>query len=178
MNTNPSSKRMNAEYQEFLRSEEVSPPPIISEKIIGQVKADLSPGFLKVFGKLTLVHAFMGSISLFFCPQFGISPLGNHGLMEIYMRFGPHACLAACGATFMIGSAILACIVLRPEELRVLRRKEYLQVLGLGIVSLAVFLTVGQAPALTLIAAWLAGMLLSGVAAFELGVRLRAVQWK
>ncbi|OFZ53771.1 MAG: hypothetical protein A2428_17020 [Bdellovibrionales bacterium RIFOXYC1_FULL_54_43] len=186
MSKHPSSRTLpgtlpgtlNDEYQEFLRAEESTPPQVLSETITRRVRADLSPSFLKLFVKLGVVHAFVGSLSLLVCPQFGIAPFGNHGLMAVYMQFGAHACLAACGATFMMGSALIASLVLRPEELRALRKKESLQILGLGLGSLAVFLTFGEVPALTLAVAWLIGGAISGLAALELGFYVRALWFK
>ena len=154
----------------------IAPPIEISEKIVEQVKADLNPKVLRIFGKLALIHAFMGSLSLFLCPQFGIAPSGNHGLMTFYMQLGPHICLAACGATFMIGSALLSSFLLQAEELRAVRRTKYLQLVGLGTVSMAVFLIFGEMLALTLILAWFSGMIVTGVATLELGFRVRVLQ--
>lgn len=178
MSKNRSSIDMNKDFQEFLSCDEAAPPVAVSERIIGQIKADLNPGFMRVFTKLALVHAFVGSLSLLFCPQFGIAPLGHEGLKSFYMMFGPHVCLAACGATFIIGSALLACLILRPEELRALRRTKYLQIVGLGVASLAVLMLFGEFLTLSMLLAWFMGLVISGIAALEIGFQIRALQWR
>ncbi|OFZ81073.1 MAG: hypothetical protein A2583_13650 [Bdellovibrionales bacterium RIFOXYD1_FULL_53_11] len=165
-------------FREFLAAEEVQPPRVISETILGKVRADLNPSFYRVFWKVLIIHAFAGSVSLLFCPQFGISPLNTHGLLAFYMRLGEYGCLAACGATFIAGSALIASLILRPEEVRALRRTRFFQIASIGFCSLGVFAIFGDAVALTLWIAWFTGLFFSGVASLEVGYLVRSWQWK
>jgi hypothetical protein len=169
------STQWKGEFETFRAVEPVSPPEKISESILARVSRDLHPHPLLVFAKVAGIHAIFGTFSLLFCPQFGISPLNNNGLSRFYMQLGEHLCLAACGATFVLGSALVTAIALRREEVRVLRRTGVFQLLALGLLSLGGFAVFGADLVLELSLAWLAGWILAALGGFEFGsmVRLR-----
>jgi hypothetical protein len=62
---------------------------------------------------------------------------------------------------------------LSAEEVRALRRTEFLQILALGIFSLLVFAVFGTELALAFAALWLLGAVIGGYLAFEAAWRLR-----
>lgn len=163
-----SPEELEHEYQAFKKATLVAPPASVSEQIKSKVHADLNPSPWLIFAKAALIHAFIGTLSLLFCPQFGISPLGNHGLFMIYMNLGPHLCMMACGATFVAASSLAMGIFLNPEELRVLRKTELLQFSVLGLLSIGVFHFMGAEIVLGFSALWLVGMILGGLSGVEL----------
>ena len=172
MNRNASAQWAR-EYQEFLAAEPVSPPEALSESIISRVRRDLNPSAWLVFSKLTLVHVFVGTVTLLFCPQFGFSPSGGMGLMALFMKFGEEACMLGCGAVFMSGSALMAAIVLRPEQVRVIRKTRFLQISSLALLSMAVFVCAGAGLLISMGLFWVLGSVLGGLVSLEIGWALR-----
>lgn len=161
------------EFQDFLQTEEIAPPRHLSDQIISRIQTDLNPSPWSVFSKLALIHALTGTITLLFCPQFGFSLFDGMGLMQLFMKYGEQACMVGCGAVFMGGSSLLASLVLGPEEIRVLRSKELLQISALGLLSMGILICAGTGVVLEMLFLWLAGSVLGGIATFEIGWQIR-----
>lgn len=75
--------------------------------------------------------------------------------------------MIGCGVIFVSLSILVSGYFLSIEEVRALRRTEFLQTLGLGVVSLAMFVAAGAEVAVTFAALWLLGALLGGYVATE-----------
>ena len=90
------------------------------------------------------------------------------GLMGLFMRYGEQACMLGCGAVFMTGSALVASLVLRPEEIRKLRRTELLIFPALAVFSLGALFCFGATIAAGLALFWLLGSIAGGLATLEL----------
>jgi hypothetical protein len=119
--------------------------------LMNQVRRDLSPGFVHIAVRLGAIHGIAGSISLLFCPQFGVGPLGGgDGLMGFFMRFGDLACAMGCGSFFMGLTAVAAHLVLNPDEKRALRAQGWLQYLWLVALSWGLLMWLGEGPLATL----------------------------
>lgn len=162
------------EFQEFMNSPNVEPPKVLSDRILNLVHRDLNPKGIAVFFKLGFIHLIIGTISLLFCPQFGMSLSHNLGLMSLLTRIGGNGfCMAACGAFFLGGSALVSSLFLRPEEIRVLRTNELLQFSTLGILSLGLFIVAGGDVLFDMGALWILGAILGGLFNLELGWALR-----
>lgn len=162
----------DSELQEFLKAN-VNPPPELSQSIISIVHRDLNPSPIKVFIKVFMIHVVTGGLSVFACPQFGLTPTGYMGVMRFFERFGNPACAIGCGAFFIFGTILIAGLTLRPEELKVLRRAEFLQICALLIFSVAVFYATANSIALSWAVPWLIGSLGAGVLGVESLFRLR-----
>jgi hypothetical protein len=163
------------DYLDFKTSDSVSPPPRVSEQIMSQVRKDLNPSNWQVFSKISKIHFFAALITLSVCPQFGFRVLGSGlGLMEVFMAFGSYGCNVACGSFFIGVTMIASSVLLRPEELRQLKRNSFLEVSLLSFASLGVFIMVGSAEILFSFAvAWLFGSLMSGMALIEVAYFIR-----
>jgi hypothetical protein len=178
MNNKTLSSQWAAEFQEFASASEELPPKALSSRIHETIQAELNPSAWLVFFKVAFVHLVMGTITLLFCPQFGISFFQGAGLMGLLMRFGPTLCMLGCGAIFLGSSALAASLILKPEEIKVVRRLEFLQFALLGALSIGVFAFLGEEMILTLTLVWLAGSILGALGSLELGwlVRLHFIQ--
>ena len=161
------------EFREFLTIEPVQPKAELSQKILSRVQTDLNPSAWMVFPKIALIHAFVGALSLLLCPQFGVSPNDSMGVMAVFMKYGEHVCMLACGGVFLGGSALAASLILRPEEIRTLRRTELFQFFILSLLSVAVFLCTGATVVSSMMVIWLAGSVLGALTSLELGWFLR-----
>lgn len=169
-----SNEEWLAEFQEFLAAPEARPPQAISDRILAIVHKDLNPPAWLVFSKVAMIHVFVGTLSLLACPQFGVGPLQGYGLMNFLMQFGHSVCMLACGAFFVSGTALVASLVLRPEEVRVVRKTELLQFAILSLLSVGVFLCLGTSVVVSLFSIWFAGSVLGGLATLELGWLVRS----
>ena len=174
MKKHPTSQEWADEFKEFASAEELRPPVALSDKIMLQVQSDLNPEGWKVFAKLSLIHLVVGTVTLLFCPQFGINLAGGMGMMALFMRFGDQACMLGCGAVFMAGSALTASLLLTPEEVRKLRSKAILLFPALTLFSIGVLICVGGGLILNLGLFWMIGSVLGGVASLELGWLIRS----
>jgi hypothetical protein len=152
------------DFQEFVKSEGAVVPKDVTATILSRVHKDLNPSPWLVFSKLLGVHAIGGTFSLAICNQFGISPFQTgFSLSDYFMKFGNSTCMFLCGLIFLSLSLLLSRLLLRPEELVVLKRSAGLQVFGLSMISLGVFAILGAPLALSVALLWLAGAMLGGM---------------
>ena len=129
------------DYEQFQNATPVEAPSQISRLVLDRVRLSLNPPQLLVFRKLLGVHFISAMVTLLFCPQFGVGPLGGGaGLMGFIMKYGYFACAFFCGAIFLGSSAVLSHLVLRREELRVLYRAGLWQFSLLGILSVMIIM--------------------------------------
>lgn len=169
-------KQWMNEYSEFLNSEEISVPQDLSQAVLGNIQKLLNPSAWTVFAKLSGIHLVVGFFSLAICHQFGVNPFGTtHSLSDWFMEMWGHsACMIGCGVLFVGLTLLSAGYFLTVEEVRALRRTEFLQTLSLGVVSLAIFAAFGAELALALAGLWLLGGLVGGFVATEVVWRLKS----
>jgi hypothetical protein len=137
--------------------------------VLKQVRAELNPSAFAVFTKTALIHAFVGGLTLLFCPQFGIKLTSSHGVMPYLMKFGEGFCMLGCGAVFTAMSLLVASIALRAEEVRALKRNWPLQLAILAMLSLGALLCLGGEILLTLGLIWAVGAIIGGAVSLEAG---------
>lgn len=167
-----SSEEWSKEYRYFLESPRSAPSIDVTSFIKKSLDEDLNPRAFKVFSKLFVIHFISGAITLFYCPQFGVSIHGKKSfLLSLFSGFGEYGCMVACGALFLGGTGLVAALLLRSQEIRVIRKSRTLQWALLAFLSLGTFLSVREAEhaiPLSLIAAWVAGALFGGFFTFQL----------
>lgn len=163
----------NTEFKEFLEADCASVPDTLSKGVLSSVYHKLHPSFWQVLGKLALVQAAGGALTLLFCPQFGLSFSNNYGLMYYLMQFGENVCMAGCGALFTGVCFLIASLALKPEEVRVLRKHRLLQVSSVAALSLGFLLCIGSDVAEGIAVVWGLGAIVGGLATLELGWNLR-----
>ena len=162
-------------FSEFLNAKDVASPPGISLDIREKINRELNPSVPQVFLKLAISMAIAGGLTMLVCPQFGIG--GNYGawIMKSVMQYGMSLCHFACGA-FFSGTGILAALfLLRPEEIRVLRKTKILQLGAVSALSLALFVCIGSAGFTSLEILWFIGAFLGSLLSLEAGVLIRSL---
>lgn len=106
---NPKEDRLKSEFEAFSKDPGVVPPAGVSARVRLKIEADLNPDLKRVFLESLGLHAVSGAVTLLFCPQFGIGPLGGgRGLMGFIESYGHAVCGLFCGAFFMSLTAFLA----------------------------------------------------------------------
>jgi hypothetical protein len=168
-------KEWMKEYAEFMNADEVRVPRALNEKVLHQMSGLLNPSAWTVFAKLLIIHAVVGFLSLGVCHQFDMNPFGTtYSLSDWLMSMWGHTvCMLGCGIMFVSFSVLAAGYFLSAEEVRALRRTEFLQILALGVFSLLVFAVFGTELALAFAALWLLGAVIGGYLAFEAAWRLK-----
>ncbi len=173
-------RRVNEEWErellEFIEAEAVDPPMAVSEKIHKAVGKELSPLIWKVLFKFGLIQFAVAFMTLLVCPQFELDlGLIKHDDAHLRALLGEAGYMALCGAIFLSSGAVLASILLRVEELRAIKKGEYLYLFLASALALMIFQQLGTPTVLASYAAWFAGAFGGSVAGFEIIKRLRLV---
>lgn len=171
-------KEWMKEYSEFLNSEELQVPKNLNEKVIRNIQSLLNPSAWLVFAKLLSIHLVVGTFSLGICHQFGMNPFGTtSSLSDWFMdMWGHNVCMIGCGVIFVSFSIAAAGYFLTIEEIKVLKRTEFVQMLALAVISLGLFAIFGAEIVLTFAGLWLLGALIGGYLATEAAWRLKALK--
>ncbi len=164
---------LSSEYDEFLSAKDEVVPRRLTESVHIHIRTDLRPSPFKVFSKVLFTQMMVGAGTLTFCPQFGLSLTSMMELNHFFMRYGHTFCTLACGAIFVSFSLTIASLMLRPEEVRVLKRNSVLQLTVLSTLSLGFFIALGAEIVFTLALVWMLGAILGGALSLELGWLLR-----
>lgn len=164
------------DYQEFFTSE-TSVPMEITEGVFLKIENLLNPSAWTVFIKLLGIHLVTGFLSLSVCHQFGLNPFNTErSLADWFMTVGGHHfCMLGCGILFVGVGIMSAGYFLTVEEIRSLKRTEFLQNLSLGLISLGLFAAFGAEMILSIAGLWLLGGLLGGIFATEVLFRLKKI---
>lgn len=163
-----------SEFQEFLEISPVAVPRHLTERILGQIHRLLTPTFLSVFVRLSLVHAIASIFTLSICPQFGIQILpGVGGLTALFMKSGAGFCMFACGIFFMAVGILCGLILLLPEQLKMIRKHHLLTPILLTFFSEIFLVMFGKEFLLSGIAFWLLGGLFGSFLSLALGILLQ-----
>lgn len=171
---NKKNEKWLKDYADFLGSN-ADAPISISDKIKRNIHVLLNPNPWNIFAKLLGIHVIIGFLSLSICHQFGLNPFNtNRSLADWFMNVGGHnVCMVMCGLLFVSLSIFSAGVFLSIEEVKALRKTEAIQLLGLGIISLIVFLIFGAELTIGFAGLWLLGSFIGGVASTEVIFRLK-----
>lgn len=155
------------DYQDFLNTDNAQVPDNLNKAILAKIQKLIKPSAWMVFLKLMDVHAVMGFLSLSICHQFGLNPFNTEkSLADWFMKVGGHHfCMLGCGILFIAVSIFAAGYFLTVEEVKALKRTEFLQNLSLGLISLGLFAAFGVEMILSIAGLWLLGALIGGFVA-------------
>ena len=152
------------DFNDFVSHKDASVPEELSQKIFSYVHRDLNPSPSKVFVKLTVIHALVGTLSLSICDQFGMNPFNrSFSLSEYFMRFGHSVCMSLCGFLFLSLSVLIAWFFLRPEELQRLWKTSWIQIPSIAMLSLAAFAALGADLFVGIAGLWFLGAVIGGL---------------
>ena len=155
---------MEKDFFNFQTNDEFSPSEKLSKEILSFVGKDLCPTHKIVFFKLLSIHAFIGAVTLLFCPQFNLSFTNNHKLFHYFHHtFGSSICMLICGSIFLGSGAIFAVSILREVELKLIRANKYFYYLTLTSIALTTFLVFGAEIYLKMSFLWVIGAITSSL---------------
>ncbi len=174
MKSKTSEKEWLYDFKDFMESKSSAVPNEVSQKVLDFVRHDLNPSAWLVFAKLFSIHAVIGTLSLSVCNQFGMNPFRTgFSLSEYFMKFGHGTCMVLCGFLFVSLSILIASVMLKNTELRVLKKNALLQVPSLSLLSLAIFMAFGADILFQIAFLWSLGAMIGGLAPLFL---LRRIQ--
>lgn len=173
-NKRESQSSWNGDYLDFLSVEPQRPPSILTENLQTVVRKDLHPSVFVILTKLLPIQFFIGLLTLLVCPQFELSFLGNKKIFHFLLHnFGIYSCMAACGAFFIGSGAMVMSYLLKPEEIKAVRRAAFMHFPLLGLLSLFVFYFTTHQMFFDTAFIWWAGASLGGILSFYCGQKFR-----
>lgn len=158
---------LQKEWQEFTNSKSKIPSDLES-KVQNVITERLNPAKHVLFIKLALVQAFIGTLTLLFCPQFKFSLTANDQLYHYFhYTFGHYGCMVACGALFLGSGMIFAGFILNEDEIRNIKKSRTLFISAISGASLTIFMLIGAEVYLDMALYWILGTLIGGLLSFE-----------
>lgn len=173
-----SNQKWLKDYEAFLNADEAPVPTKVTDKVFSKMNELLNPSAWSVFVKVLGIHLVVGFLSLSICHQFEMNPFRTTAsLSNWFMEMWGHSvCMIGCGVLFLSFSLLTAGYFLTIEEVKALKRTEFIQTLALGAISLSIFAFAGAELALTFGALWLLGALVGGFVATETIWKLKQVR--
>ena len=171
------NKSSNSDFQSFITTTDAKTPKDLSDKILLSIKHQLNPAKKYVFFKLLSIQAFIGLITMLFCPQFELSLTNNYEAFHYFHRtFGHYGCMAVCGSIFLGSGAIFASYLLSREELLVIRDTKYLFNFAISGIAITLFLIFGAKVYLDLTLIWAASGIALSILIFEISRVIKAIK--
>ncbi|MBE8221593.1 MAG: hypothetical protein HAW60_02570 [Bdellovibrionales bacterium] len=165
---------LNKDFKSFMSEENIKPSKKISNSVYLFVKKNLHPNIKIVFAKLFTIQAFIGIVTLSFCPQFSFSLTNNNQIFHfLHNIFGLYACVSICAALFMGLGAAVSAQLLTIEEIKIIRSSKLLYYLIISSLTVLSFFIIGAEVYLEIISFWIIGALFGGVFMLELSALLR-----
>lgn len=145
---------MNDEFEKFMKTNSLTPPKALDDKILGQIYSKLNFSHKTIFIKLIVTQIFIGLITLTFCPQFNISLTNRYELFHYFHRtFGEHICTGICAFIFMGSGSLFANYLLSVGELNLIAKNKVLYSLSISAIFMSIFLMIN--PDIFLISAFI-----------------------
>lgn len=164
---------MKKDFKDFIEAAD-DVPLSLDKKVMDLISSELNPSASSVAMKLITIHAFVGIITMLFCPQFSLSLTNNYDVFHYFHHtFGTAICNIICGAIFMGTGAIFAVSILSTPEVRKIRRSPILYYSALSIVSISVFFILGVEMYLSMILLWGLGAVVSSSIFIYTGLSVR-----
>lgn len=162
------------DFSSFFRFKNQLSTSDLDNKVLNIILHDLNPSHTKVLSKLVSIQAFIGIISLLFCPQFNLSLTNNYELFHYFHRnFGEQICMLICGCIFIGCGAVFANYVLTKTELNKISQNKYLYYFSICSIALTSFLIFGTITYISLALYWFAGAYMGGLILFEINHSFR-----
>lgn len=161
------------EFLEFIDSDPVTPPAILTEKLRATIGDDLRPALWKIFAKLGGIQAVCATLTLFFCPQFEIGFTKYDHLAHLVQHNHGFGFMLVCGMIFLSGGAVIAPFFLKQAELKAIERSVFVYFPAAALFAVMVFYLLGADINWSLALPWFAGGTLGSVIGFELVRHLR-----
>ncbi len=156
------------EFLEFVNSDPVTPPALLTEKLKITVRQDLRPAIWKIFSKLAGIQAACATLTLFFCPQFEIGFAKHDHLADLVQHPEGFGFMIVCGIIFLGGGAVIAPFFFKQAEMKAIERSVLIYFPTAALLAVMLFYSLGADIDWTLALPWFLGGTLGSVIGFEL----------
>ena len=156
------------EFLEFVNSDPVTPPALLTEKLKITVSQDLRPAIWKIFSKLAGIQAVYATLTLFFCPQFEIGFAKHDYLTDLFQHSEGFGFMIVCGMFFLGGGAVIAPFFFKQAEMKAIERSVLFFFPSAALLAVMLFYSLGADIYWTLALPWFLGGAVGSVIGFEL----------
>jgi hypothetical protein len=161
------------EFLEFVNSDPVTPPALLTEKLKIIISQDLRPAIWKIFFKLAGMQAACATLTLFFCPQFEIGFAKHDYLAGLVQHSEGFAFMFVCGMIFLGSGAVIAPFFFKQAETKAIARSVLIYFPTAAFLAVMLFYSLGADIDWTLALPWFSGGTLGSVTGFELAKYFR-----
>ena len=156
------------EFLEFVNSDPVTPPALLTEKLKNTVSQDLRPAIWKIFSQLAGMQAACATLTLFFCPQFEIGFAKHAYLAGLVQHSGGFGFMIVCGIIFLGGGAVIAPFFFNQTEMKAIEKSVLIYFPTVALLAVILFYSLGADIGWALALPWFLGGTLGSVIGFEL----------
>lgn len=172
-----SNNIFHKDFESFIFEKDMQAPKKIRNSIYSFIKKDLQHSIKTIFVKLFTIQAFVGIVTLSFCPQFSFSLTNNNQLFHfLHNIFGYYICISICAALFTGVGAIVAAQLLTNTELKIIRSSKFLYYLMISFLMVGGFFLIGAEVYLDIVSFWLVGSLLGGILMLEFSMLIKTAR--
>ncbi len=164
---------LEREFLEFVNSDSVTPPAVLTEKVKTTIRQDLTPAIWKIFSKLAAMQAAWATLTLFFCPQFEFGFAKHDYLADLIQHSAGFGFLLACGIIFLGGGASIAPIIFKQTEIKAIERSVLIYFPFAAFLAVILFYSMGADIDWTLVFPWFLGGTFGSLIGFEFVKYLR-----
>lgn len=155
------------DLMDFVESEPVTPPSILSERITSTVKQDLKLSVWKIFAKLAGIQAACATLTLFFCPQFEMGFTKHDYLAYLVQQTDGFGFMIVCGVIFLGGGAVMAPFFLNQAETKAIENSVLIFFPSVTLLAVLFFFLLGADVAWSLAFPWFLGGTFGSLIGFE-----------
>ncbi len=155
------------DFFEFVNSDPVTPPKVLTENLKTTVSKNLRPAIWKIISKLAGMQAVWATLTLFFCPQFEIGFAKHDHLSDLIQHSDGFGFMIVCGMIFLGGGAAIAPLIFKQAELKVMKKSSLVYFPAAAFLAVILFYSVGAEIDRTLALPWFLGGTLGSLIGFE-----------
>jgi len=159
---------LEREFLEFVNSDPVPPPALLTEKLKITISQDLRPAIWKIFVKLAGMQAVCATITLFFCPQFNIGFAKHDYLANLVHHSEGLVFMFVCGMIFLGGGAVIAPLFFNQAEMKAIERSVLIYFPITALFAVMLFYSLGADIYWSLALPWFSGGTIGSIMGFEL----------
>lgn len=166
------------DFDDFLESTPAEPISNKLQDVVNNTRSSihqkLNPSWFQINKKVLLTHFFASLVTLSLCNQMGVRLFfDGPGLMDIFMNLGFWACMGLCGAFYMGTTFLILPFILSLDERNKFQKQLPVFISAVSIISLSILFLLGSSASLGVMAVWLIGAEIAGLAGFKFSQVLR-----
>lgn len=155
------NKKTKIDFEDFVKPSECIMPDTIERSIRENIVSKMCPTTISVLGRILIIYAVAGLISVYLCPQLGIGFHTSTTIVDFFMKYGHDVCTLMCGAFYLSLGTVFSLVLLPKDFRRVFMSNVFVLVPVIAIISLTVFLLLGANEKVLHYVYWIIGGIIS-----------------